>query len=86
MPTVSGVPSPTTRTRPDACPGVVSPHAAADSGPADIAAGYTSVAPISRYECVYQIHHWVDTTAYVISRSGLSTLLAEHERTGERGG
>lgn len=30
MPTVSGVPSPTTRTRADACPGVVSPHAAAD--------------------------------------------------------
>lgn len=36
MPTVSGVPSPTTRTRTDACPGVVSPHAAADGALARI--------------------------------------------------
>jgi len=37
----------------------------------DIAAGYTYVAPIDHYRCVYRIHHWLDTTAYVISRDAM---------------
>ncbi len=56
MPTVSGVPSPTTRTRADACPGVVSPHAAADGALARVrlpggtvtAAGLRAVAALAR--------------------------------------
>jgi len=34
-----------------------------------VSAGYTSVTPIKGYKCIWTIHHWLDTTAYVISRS-----------------
>lgn len=48
------------------------PAAAGNTVEDIIPAGYTYVAPIDHYRCVYRIHHWLDTTAYVISRDAMA--------------